>query len=565
MNTLLIILTLLGAIGLFMFGMRIMSEALQKVAGFGLRKNLAAITRNKLKGILTGSVVTAAIQSSSAVTIMIVSFVNAGLLSLSESAGLVIGANIGTTITAWIIALLGFKVSISAFTLPLIGVSLPIFFSKRKQLRYWGEFIMGFALIFIGLEFIKNVFPTIQNHPEVLSFVKELTHYGIASVFIFLFTGLIITSVIQSSSVATALTIVMCYKGWIDFEHAAAMILGENIGTTITANIAAVVANKPAKRIALFHTLFNVLGLFWAIPLFNPFIYLVNEIITETIGLSPLVNIEIVPVSLAVFHSVFNIFNTLVVIKFTPQLIYLTEKLIRITETEKESFKLKFIHTGMLSTSELSLVQVKNELHLFGKKAYKMFQHLKNLFVEINDSRFQNIYKEIKEFEDYSDQLEQEINLYLTSISEGEISQETSYRIRIMIKISDELESICDSIYNLAKVLRKRKKQKIWFTQDIRNNLNHMFALLEKAFIEMTDNLEKEYKNVTLKYASCFEKEINKYRKVLYKTHLNKPENTEYRFEAGVMYNDIFNRLERLGDYVYNVTKSLSEIRNDQE
>jgi len=555
----LLILQLLGSIGLFMYGMKIMSEALQKAAGIGLRRNLSAIARNKYKGILSGGIITAGIQSSTATSIMVVSFVNAGLLTLTESTGLIMGANIGTTITAWLVAIFGFKLNMSTITIPLIGASFPFYFSKNKYLRYWAEFIIGFALIFIGLDFIKGVFPDIDTNPQFLDFVTNITQRGFISLILFLMLGLVITSIIQSSSVASALTIVLCVKGWIGFEHATAMVLGENIGTTVSANVAAIMANKTARRAALWHTLFNLSGVIWCLPLIKVFAQLIDSIMVKSGNLSPYLETASIPVSLAIFHSGFNIFNTLILSGFAKYITILTGKIIN-HKDEKESFGLKFLTPGFMSTSELSLIQVQNEVALFGKRTGKMFDRIVQLFAETNHANFQGIYKNIKTNEQQSDNLEEEIATYLTRLSEGELTQESSFKIRIMLKIVDELEIICDALFKLAKSLKKKRKNKIWFTQNIRNNMNAMFKLLEEAFQKMNQNLSDDYGRVDLEGALIIEKKINKYRKELHKEHVNNVEKQSYKYEAGFMYNDLFNRCERLGDYVCNISKIMSEV-----
>ena len=562
MKTIMTILSLIGSLGLFMYGMRVMSEALQKLAGFGLRKKLAVITNNRFKGILSGSFITGIIQSSTATTIMVASFVNAGLLSLLESTSLIMGANIGTTATAWIVSILGFNLRIGMFTLPLIAISLPLIFLQKKNLNYWGEFIIGFALIFIGLDFIKNVFPDVQENAEIFEFVSSLTEYGFASLVIFVGTGFLLTAIIQSSSVTSALTLVLCFKGYINFENAAAMIIGENIGTTVTVNIATIMANNAAKRSALFHFLFNVAGLIWMLPLFSFFTAGIEKLIHFFTGMTPSSSVAYVPIALAIFHSLYNILNTLIIVWFIPQFIFLTEKIIRVKDLEKEQKNLRFLYKGVLSTSELSIVQVKNEISHFGEKSYKMFLVIQKMFSAINKEDFQLAYQKIKVFEEESDKLEEDISIYLSKISEDEISQESSFAVHIMLKLVDELETISDIMFNMAKVLKRRRKNKIWFTQTVRDNLNKMFSLISEALKTMNENLTHDYHDISYDKAYIIEKRINKLRKELYKKHLVQVDDEDYRHEAGVVYNDIYNRCENLGDHIFNVSKTIHDLKN---
>jgi phosphate:Na+ symporter len=557
------ILMLFGSLGLFLFGMKLMSEALQKVAGMGMRNILAAITSNKFKSIVTGLFITMLIQSSSATTVMVVSFVNAGLLSLVESVGIILGANIGTTFTAWLISLLGFNVRISSLALPIIGLSFYLIFSSKSRSQYLGEFIIGFAIIFLGLEFLKNSVPDISSNPEIIKFVSDYTHMGFLSVLLFLFLGFTVTAIVQSSSVAMALTIVMSYKGWIGFDLAAAMILGENIGTTITANLAAVVANGTAKKAARTHFIINLLGISWMIIVFQPFIRLVDLIVIKLNGVSPLENISSIPLGLAVFHSTFNIINVTILAWFIPGIIKISTTLVRKRKNEDEHFSLKHITTGILSTSELSLLQARREIANYGRKVNKMFSLVRNLFSETNEIEFQNIYKTISGFENYADHLEIEIANYLTKISEGELSQPGVQRLRLMLKLVDSIENIADSCNSISKTLRRKKKNKIWFTQDLRNNVNAMFDIVGEALNTMLHNLDSDYKHVDTEKAAAIEKRINKTRKHLQKTQITSVENRSYTYQAGIIYTDILAQCENLGDNIYAISDALSEYNQN--
>ena len=367
-------LKLIGSLGVFLFGMKLMSEALQKVAGNKMRQILSAMTSNRVKGVITGILITAIIQSSSATTVMVVSFVNAGLLSLIESIGVIMGANVGTTVTAWLISILGFKISMAEISLPLIGLCLPLLFSGKRSRKSWGELIIGFGLLFIGLEFLKNAMPDLHKNPEIFTFLKEYTDMGYASYILFMLIGTVLTILIQSSSATMALTLVMCANGWISFEIAASMVLGENIGTTVTANLAAVVANTTAKRAALAHFVFNFFGVLWVLAIFPIFLNWIEQLcIFLGIG-NPATNASSVPMALSLFHTVFNITNVLILIWFTRFIARIVTKLIPIRETTEDAFSLKHIKIGLLSTPDASLFQAKEEITLYGKNTLSMFR-----------------------------------------------------------------------------------------------------------------------------------------------------------------------------------------------
>ncbi|MFW5752256.1 MAG: Na/Pi cotransporter family protein [bacterium] len=552
------ILTLVGSLSLFLFGMRLMSESLLKVAGTKMRAILSTITASKFKSILTGFAITSIIQSSSASTVMIVSFVNAGLLGLAESVGVIMGANIGTTFTAWFISLLGFNIKISTLTIPLVGLAFPLLFSAKTSRRYWGEFIVGFALIFLGLEFLKTTVPDIHSNPEMIEFLSEYTQMGYGSIFIFMLAGILLTIIIQSSSAAIALTLVMCYQGWIGFDLAAAMILGENIGTTITANIAAFVANTAAKKAARAHFIFNLLGAVWLLLIFPVFLKGVDLVVQYFTDKSVFTHANSLPVGLAVFHSAFNIVNVFILVGFIPVILKLSSFLIFKKSEDIEHYKLTHLSTGVLSTDELSILQAKKEIVVYARRVQKMFRLVRQLFSSINDKEFYQITSRINNYEEICDRMEVEIAGYLIRLSEGEISKPGSKRLRIMLRVVDEIESIGDSCYNISKNLNRKKEQKIWFTQDIRNNLNNMFDKIEEAYAVMIKNLEADYKDVDPGKAIAIEKEINHLRNSYKQEHLDNIENRSYKYQAGVIYTDILSQAESLGDHIVNVTKSIA-------
>ncbi len=556
------ILTLIGSLGLFLFGMKIMSEGLQKFAGDRMRNVLAAMTSTPLKRILSGLLITAVIQSSSATTVMIVSFVNAGLLSLTQSVGLIMGANIGTTCTAWIISLLGFKADIGMIALPLIGIGFPLLMFKSDSKKTLGEIIIGFAVLFIGLSFLKSSVPDISNHPEILAFLKDFANSGYFSVLLFVLIGTVLTIVIQSSSATMALTLVMCNNGWISFDLAAAMVLGENIGTTITANLAAVVGNVSAKRAARAHFIFNTFGVVWMLIAFYPFLNLISYIITSFGGTSPFGSPHSMPIALSLFHTMFNLANTLILVWFTPFIVKVVTKMVKQPKDKEEVFKLTYINTNLMSTAELSLHEVKQEIALYAKRTVQMFQIVRQMLIESSDEQFDAKFKEVGEQEKVSDQMEVEVANYLNRISEGDLSEESRHRLHGMYRIISEIESIADSCYNLAGTLKRKKTGKIWFDEEMRQDINDLFDLSEVALNEMLLNIEKGYKKlVNIANAYNAESDVNEKRGVLMEKHLYNLEHKKYSYNAGIIYADLISETERLDDHVINVSEAIAEIK----
>lgn len=551
-------LTLIGSLGLFLYGMKLMSEALQKVAGSKLRNFLAAMTSNRIMGVITGVSITAFIQSSSATTVMIVSFVNAGLLTLTESAGVIMGANIGTTVTAWIISILGFKVKMSILAYPIIGLGFPLIFSKKTRNQSWGQVLVGFALLFIGLEMLKSSVPNIGENPEILEFLKNFTGMGLASNLLFLCIGTILTVVIQSSSATMALTLVMCNNGWISFDSAAAMVLGENIGTTITANLAAMVANSTAKRAARLHLLFNVVGVIGVLAVFPFFLKIMDNLAQTVSGESAFVSAGAVPVALSLFHTVFNILNVLLQIWFIKYLVKLVIKLVPEKEDEQE-FKLKYIKFGMLSTSELSVLQAKKEIVLYAQQTKKMFGRLNTMLNETNERKLVKLFEKVETGEDKSDEMEVSIAKYLTKVAEGELSKESSQRISSMLRIVDEIESIGDSCLNIARAMYRINVNKEELTPGMKKKIQEMFSFLEHAFDLMIANLDKHHYDVDKIETDAIEKKINRYRNKLRKEHVRDIENDKYSYKIGTLYKDIFSESEKMGDYIYDVSMSIVE------
>ncbi len=551
------LLTIIGSLGLFLLGMKMMSEALQNVAGDGMRGILSSMTSNRFTGVLTGLLITAIIQSSSATTVMVVSFVNAGLLPLAKSVGVILGANIGTTITAWIITLFGFKVKISVLALPLIGIAFPLMFSKSKY-KAWAEVLIGFAILFIGLDFMKSNVPDIKNNPQVLEFIGNFNAFGYGSVFIFILIGTILTMIIQSSSAVLALTIVMCYQGWLGFELAAAMVLGDNIGTTITANISAIVANRIAKQAAIIHLIFNVFGVLLFLPILFPLLKLINEFSVSLGNISAYDGAEGVPVALSIFHSFFNIVNTSIFIWLAPQLVRIAEAILPIKSDEDEVFHLQHIKFGMLSTAELSLLQAKKEVIIFGEKVEKMVGFVHALFSDQKDKKANKIIKKIKKYEELTDRFEIEISEYLKKISVNSLSKKTSTEVHNILRIIDNLENIGDICYQISKFQERRIDEKLKISAKLDTNLKTIFQIVMDSLSNMNENLKKNDNKVNIDDAIQLEKKIDEMRNTLRKENLEAIREGKHDFSIANYYKGIFYRAERIGDFAYDVSHAIA-------
>ena len=550
-------LRLIGSLALFLYGMKIMSEGLQKFAGDSLRRILTAMTTNRVTGVLTGVLITALIQSSSATTVMVVSFVNAGLLTLTQSIGVIMGANIGTTVTAWLISALGFKVDIAAFALPLLAFALPLFFSGKSSRKSIGEFVFGFAFLFMGLQSLKANAPDLGANPEMLAFVQNYTDMGFFSIILFLFIGAILTMIVQASAATMAITLIMCANGWIDYHLGVALVLGENIGTTITANLAALTGNTQARRAALAHLVFNVFGVMWVLVLFYPFTNAVSWFVTHVMKVSdPAVAVSF---KLAAFHTAFNISNTFIMIWFVSLIEKTVCTLIK-PKVEDEEYRLRYITGGMLSTAELSILQAHKEISLFAERTARMFNMVKELFYEKNEETFLKTYSRIEKYENISDRMEIEIANYLTEVSEGRLSSESKEEIRIMLRAVSEIESIADSCNNLARSIKRRNEFKSEFTEEQNTHLDHMFELVSGALNRMNLILHKpELVHDDINPSYNIENEINNYRNQLKSRNIEDINNKLYQYQDGVYYMDMVSESEKLGDYVLNVVQAVIE------
>lgn len=555
------IFKLLGALGFFIYGMKVMSESIQKVAGDSLRSVMGIITSNRLSGVFTGFLTTAIIQSSSATTVMVVSFVNAGLLKLKQAIGVIMGANIGTTVTAVLILVFGFsKFSISHYTLPIIALGFPLLFAKKVEWKYWGEFLIGFALLFMGLSELKSAVPDLKHNPEILAWISEINNLGFLSVIIAVLIGSLLTVVVQSSSAAMAITLIMCDNGWIPFDMAAGIVLGENIGTTITANLAALIGNVHAKRAALAHFVFNVFGVIWMMLVFNLYITGIDAVMVSTNNGSPLTETAAIKWGLTYFHISFNIFNTLIMIWFVPQIEKVVTKMITSKADEDEEFHLEFIGTQLMRTAELSLLEARKEVAKFGKHIVKMSKFMQELILTEDSKRIKTLTEKIARYEDRTDDLEMEIDDYLVKVSEGRLSPAASEEIRAIMSVTSDLERSADIIMRMSREINRKNKYSLSFTDAQKENINSIFKLVDEALAVMHTNLKAEYSEVEKKEAQEKEDAINKLKKELSKKHWKSVEENHYDVQTGIVYRDIIFGCERIGDHIINVTESIVGI-----
>ena len=521
-----------------------------------MRQILGAMTSNRFKGVLTGLLITGLVQSSSATTVMVVSFVNAGLLSLTESIGVIMGANIGTTVTAWIISLIGFKVKISAYALPIIALGTPLLFASKSRPRAWGEVLIGFALLFMGLAALKGSVQDLKNNPEILDFLQHYTDLGFLSVILFVGIGTVITFVVQSSSAAMAITLVMANQGWIPFELAAAMVLGENIGTTITANLAAMIANVSAKRAARAHFIFNIFGVIWMLALFYPFTGAVASYIDSTTGNSPLLVATAIPVALSLFHTMFNVINTSVMIWFVNPIAKIVTKMVP-SRGEDEEFHLEFIGTNIVATPEISILEARKEVAKMGKLTGRMSGFVQNLIIKKKNKKRQKGMDKIQRYEQATDKMEVEIATFLSKIAEGNIREESSFKIRALLSINNDLERVADIFYQMSLLVERKHNGDIWFSDPHVDQLNEMFALLDEALEIMNSNLNEDYSKVSIDAALNKEREINAKRNELRRDYLRSVEKGEYDVGSALIYSELIQSIEKVGDHVINVTEAV--------
>ena len=559
---------------MFLYGMNLMSSGLQKAAGDRLRGFLSAMTSSPFKGVLTGLGITSVIQSSSATTVMVVSFVNAGLLTLAQAISVIMGANIGTTVTAWLVAWLGFKADISILAVPLMLLGFLFSNSKKNQRQNIGELIVGFCLLFLGLSFMKESVPDLNETPQVLEFVRAWSGHGFGSVIIFLVFGTLLTLVLQSSSATMAITLIMLSMGWIPFSMACAMVLGENIGTTITANIAASVGNTQAKRAAMSHTIFNVFGVIWALIFFKPFLGLVGRII-EMFGL-PNPAAEGFAVSgpnspdatsalygLSMLHTLFNTINTLILIWFTKVIEKAVVWIIKAPKNkDQEVFRLKYISAGPLATPELAAEQAFDEIIHFAEISRNGLGYAGEAIMEKSSDKFEELRSKLVKYEEISDRIEYEIAAFLNAVSAGDISEETSMKIKAMYKIIGELESLGDSGESISRILSRRNIHKKEFDQETVKRLEEMVAAVDRAYEAMIANLDAAHKGELENISNAYNAEdrINNLRNYLRDAEIEALESDRKNYQTSVYYMDIVSELEKMGDFIINISQNLEKV-----
>lgn len=552
-------LVLLGSLAMFLYGMKLMSDGLQQAAGSRLRNLLGSMTSSPLKGVLTGFGITTLVQSSSVTTLMAVSFVNAGILTLQQSAGVVMGANIGTTVTAWVVDLFGFKVDIGPYTLILLAIGLPLYFMNSSRTKGWASAIIGFSFLFMGLGFLKDSVPELSPDSGIVQFFINLNTIPYISSIIFVLFGAILTLIIQSSSATIALTMTLMVSGIIPFEVGAAMVLGENIGTTITAELASAVGNVHAKRTARIHTAFNVVGVTWILLIFPFFLNAVSYITEEIFGGNPALNPkEFGSTGLAVLHTSFNLLNVMVMIWFVPSLVRFAEKTVKSKNEKDEVFSLKYIAGNQNLAPNLSILEAKKELARFGKITSRMSEFLRELLMVENNKTRRDILKRVKKREDITDKVEIEIANYLNKVGSNNRSKTIAARINGMNRIASNLERIGDVSYQISKMLEKQNEDQIEFTETQQSRLIEMLDLLDEAFGIMLKNLNEHSENVSLGEAQSIENKINQKRNEIRKEHYDSLSNEDgSNIERGILYNNIFNSLERIGDHIMNVSEGI--------
>ena len=562
--TIYLFLKLLGCLALLMYGMKMMSEGLQKLSGGHLRNIMGTMTKNRVTGLLTGVFVTAAVQSSTATTVMTVSFVNAGLLTLAQAISVIMGANIGTTVTAWIMSVFGFQINMSNVVFPFFALAIILIFQKKPSGKSFGEFIFGFSFMFLGLATLREnaMAMDLAGNESIINFFASTGHWGFLTTLLYLLIGSILTMCVQSSAAIMAITLILCSSGVLPIYQGIALVMGENIGTTVTSNIAALSASTNARRAALAHMVFNVFGVIWVLIIFRPFINMVCQFVGFDPEFVPETEADIadaqvrVTYALSAFHTAFNLCNVLILIWFIKPIEKLVCKIIKHKEEDEES-KLKFISGGLLSTAELSIYEAQKEISLFGARTNKMFNFIPTLLFDTkNDEDFSKLFSRVEKYEQISDHMEIEIANYLNKVTEGRLSPESKTKIRYMLREVGEIESIGDSCYNLARTINQKHTKNEHFTDEQKVHIRHMFELCNKALEHMQKVLDDDQGIVDTNESLNIENEINNYRNQLKESNLNDINEHLYNYQAGIQYMDIITECEKLGDYVINVVEA---------
>lgn len=556
---LIVFMKILGSLALLIYGMKVMSEALQKMAGSQLRHILGAMTTNRFTGMLTGTFITCAVQSSSATTVMTVSFVNAGLLTLAQAISVIMGANIGTTLTAWIMSL-GFNVDLTLVVFPAFFLGIILIYSKRR--RYVGDFLFGIAFLFFALVLLSSAGKALdlEHNPAAIEFFKSFDTSSHLTIIIFLLIGTLITCIVQSSAAVMAITILLCSTGVLPIYLGIALVMGENIGTTATANLAALGANTQARRAAFAHLLFNVFGVVWVLCLFYPFVDMVCRMVgydPESTTLSAAQKATILPIVLAMFHTCFNVCNTAVLIWFIPQMERVVCWIIKPkANKEDDEFRLRFIQAGIMKTPELSVLEASKEIHAYAEFTQHMFGMVRDLLTIKEDDAFEQLFDRIDKYEDRSDDMEVEIAKYLDQVSDAHLSDDTKEKVRQMLREISEIESIGDSCLHIARTIGRRRAAKEEFTEAQFDNINQMFELVDDALTQMGAVLVKHKNEVNVDRSFTMENQINNYRSQLRTQNITDVNDHKYTYTIGTMYMDIIQECERLGDFIINVVQA---------
>ena len=559
-----IFMKIMGSLALLIYGMKVMSEALQKMAGSQLRHILGAMTTNRFTGMLTGTFITCAVQSSSATTVMTVSFVNAGLLTLAQAISVIMGANIGTTLTAWIMSL-GFNVDLTLVVFPAFFIGIILIYNKKR--RYIGDFLFGIAFLFFALVLLSSGGKDLdlEHNPDAIRFFSSFDTSSHLTIIVFLLIGTVITCIVQSSAAVMAITILLCSTGVLPIYLGIALVMGENIGTTATANLAALGANTQARRAAFAHLLFNVFGVFWVMCLFYPFVNFVCGLVgydPVNDNSSPAERAATLPIVLAMFHTCFNVCNTALLIWFIPQMERVVCWIIKSkANKDEDDFRLRFIHSGIMKTPELSVLEASKEIHSYAERTHRMFGMVRDLLTTKEDDTFEKLYERIEKYEGISDNMEVEIAKYLDQVSNAHLSDDTKEKVRDMLREIAEIESIGDSCFNIARTISRLRSSKEEFTESQYDNIKQMFELTDDALSQMSVVLIKHKREVDVNRTFAIESDINNYRALLRTQNINDINEHKYSYTAGTLYMDIIQECEKLGDYIVNVVEARMCIR----
>lgn len=557
------ILAIIGSLGLFIFGIKTASESIQKALGHILTRMLNTMTKNHFLGVLTGFLLTSIIFSSSSTIVMAVSFVNSGLITLAESVSIMLGTSIGTTVITWIVSVIGFNENFSYFFIFLFAIGTPLIFSGKNKLKYIGEFIFGVALLFLGLSFIIKYVPTPDEALPIFEYFEKLKPLGFIDNVFFVTIGVILTLALQSSVAAIVFTQVLCFNGLLPFEIAIPLVLGQNFGRTINAELVAMSANVFAKRTARIHSLINVFGIFWMILAlsFLPVLNLINTIAVHVFSFESVFISSGAPIGVAIFHTLYNLVNTIILVWFIPQLVKLATNNIKSKGKTDEIYHLEHISTGILSTPDVSIFEAQKEIAKFGQITHQMNGFVKTLIVEQDSEKIIELLKKVKKYEDITDKIEAEVANYLTKVSQGEMSEALSLRIRGMLRIIVNLERVGDIYYQMSKTIERKHENKVWFTPEQRKNINDMFDVVEDALNNMCLNLDSNYDNINIDKARELEEAINNLRTTLRKEHFKNVEKGEYDFKSATAYSELYNALEKIGDHIINVSEGVTGVQ----